>query len=202
MAYTISQTDPATLKTEELLEEISSFKTLAAEVAERYAALLKELKKRRKHHPFMRHPALSFFEEIAAQELDAEAAINLSNREMIKAILPLPRGDQKSISHGTPIQVATRNAAGAIVLDEMPITRMDKAHLKRAFGPDGIRPANEQEELLRAEARITRHGAISVLKDEVALKIGNQKIKPEELAAPLLALGYRLIVSGRTEDAA
>ena len=74
MSYQISQTAPSALSTEELFAEIQSFKALAAEVVARYSLILDELKRRRQSHAFMRHPVLSFFREIAADELAPEAS--------------------------------------------------------------------------------------------------------------------------------
>jgi hypothetical protein len=203
MRYHISQTDPATLTTEALLEEIASFKALAVEVVERYSAILAELRKRRQYHAFMRHPVLSFFQAIAEGSLAPEAALVLGNRELISAIIPLPREKQIEVANGGEVEIATVTASGEIRSDKAPIRRMDPATIRRAFGPEGIRPIHEQAEMLRAEANATeRHGAITVLRDEQVLKIGNQKVKPEELRGPLAALGYRLdLARNATEKA-
>lgn len=192
MRYHISQTDPATLSTEALLEEIASFKALAVEVVERYSLILKELRRRRQFHAFMRHPVLSFFEAIADGALEPEAALVLGNRELISAVLPLPREKQVEIANGAPVEVAVSAPSGEIKVEPMTIRRMDPSTLKRVFGPEGIRPLHEQAEIIRSEGKIERHGAITVLRDEHALKIGNQKVRPEDLRGPLLALGYRL----------
>lgn len=64
--------------------------------------------------------------------------------------------------------------------------------MRLAFGPEGIRPISEQAKIIKSENKTERHGVITVLADECALKIGNQKIKPEDLRGPLAALGYSL----------
>lgn len=194
MRYHISQTDPATLSTEALLEEIASFKTLAVEVVERYSLILRELRKRRQFHAFMRHPVLSFFEAIAEKSLDPYAALVLGNTALIRAVLPLPRERQVEIADGSPVEVVAWPfaASGEPNVEAMPIFRMDAPTLRRAFGPHGIRSVDEQVEILRAEGKVERHGAITVLREEQLLKIGNQKIRPEDLRGPLAALGYRL----------
>jgi hypothetical protein len=195
MAYRISQTDPATMSTEELNEELSGFVALAAEVAERMSLILCELRNRRQRHPAFRHTVLAFFREIADQSLSAEAAILLGNREMIKAVRPLPRDKQIEIANGAPIPVAVQAEDGTIKSEDVTITRMSSDVLRRAFGPSGLRSVHEQAEMIRAEGRVERHGMITVLRDEVALKIGNQTIRPEDLEGPLAALGYRLLLS-------
>lgn len=202
MTYSISQTDPANLSTEEIHKEIASFATLAAEVVDRWAVLLKELSKRRAPHPMFRHPVMQFWESIAEHKLSPRAAVLLADRKrgtMIRAVLPLPIVEQEAIAEGREIPVAVRTEAGEIKADHLPIHRMDPATMNRAFGPEGIRSVYEQTEIIRAVGRIERHGAITVLRDEVMLKIGNQKVKPEDLRGPLLALGYRLDVTPKPD---
>jgi hypothetical protein len=202
MSYHISQTDPATLSTEALLEEIASFKALAVEVVERYSLILMELRKRRQFHAFMRHPVLSFFEAIADGSLQAEAALVLGNRELIAAVLPLPPAKQAEIANGAAVEVAVPTPSGEIKVEPMTIRRMDPPTLKRVFGPEGIRPLHEQADIIREQGKIERHGAITVLRDEQVLKIGNQKVRPEDLRGPLAALGYRLdLARNATEKA-
>lgn len=192
MAYIMSSRDPANMTVEELLKELDGFTQLAAEVAKRVSLVLAELRKRRQPHPFFRHPVLAFFQQIADERLAPEAAVALGNQHMIRAILPLAHDDQIAVAYGRNVAVARLNEKGAVVSDDVPIHRMDAATIERAFGPDGIRPVHDQAEMIRAAGRVERHGMISVLRDEVMLKIGNQKIKPEDLRGPLLALGYRL----------
>lgn len=192
MTHRISQTDPSALSTEELLNEIASFKELAIEVVERYALILSELRRRGHKHAFMRHPVLSFFRSIAEGSLHPEAALLLANRDLITAVQPLPPAQQLEIARGAEVPVATLTDSGEIRSDDVPIHRMDPKMLRRAFGPDGLRSVYEQAELLRAESKVERHGPVTVVRDEQVLKIGNQKIRPEDLRGPLLALGYRL----------
>lgn len=192
MAYQISQTDPAALSTEELLKEIDGFTQLAVEVVQRYALILTELRKRKSFHAFMRHPVLSFFQSIADGAMHPEAALILANKDMISAVLPLPPERQIAVARGEAIPVASVTREGDIKSDDMPIHRMDPGTMRRAFGPEGIRPVHEQAEIIRAEGKIERHGMITVLRDEGLIKVGNQKIRPEDLRGPLLALGYRL----------
>lgn len=192
MTYSISQADPASLSTEELTAEIDSFIELAEEVVARLSVLLAELRKRRQPHPFFQHAILRFWESIANQTLHPKAAIILANRDMIKAIIPLPREEQLEIAQGRYVPVAVTLADGSVASDDMPIQRMDTATLRRAFGPCGLRSIYEQAEMIREEGKITRIGMVTVLRDEVMLKIGNQKIRPEDLKGPLAALGYSL----------
>ena len=192
MAYQISQTAPSALSTEELFAEIQSFKALAVEVVARYSLILDELKRRRQSHAFMRHPVLSFFREIAADELAPEAALILGNRDLIKAVLPLPRERQIEVANGAPIPVAVRTDTGDIRSDDVPIMRMDAATMKRAFGPEGIRTVHDQAEMIREEGKIVRIGMITVLHDQHAIKIGSQTIKPEEIIPALRSLGYKV----------
>lgn len=201
MTYSISQTPPASLSTEELLQEIASFKTLAVEVVARYSAILAELKARKQYHAFMRHPVLSFFKEIAEGSLHPEAALTLGNRELISAVAPLPPKEQLEIARGEPVPVATLTDTGEIRSDDVPILRMDSHTLRRAFGPDGLRPVHEQAEIIRKQGNVQRIGRITVIREEQVLKIGNQKIRPEELKGPLSALGYRIELSRETADA-
>ena len=199
MAYIISRRDPASMETKEIFAEFDGFTALAVEVVERYSALLVELRKRREPHPFFRHTVLAFFQHIADQQLSPEAAIILGNQAMIKAVLPLSHEDQVAVAYGREVAIARISGTGKIVSDDVPIQRMDPATMSSAFGPEGIRPVHEQAEIIRTEGRIERHGMVTVLRDEVMLKIGNQKIKPEELKGPLLALGYTLSVSRSVE---
>lgn len=201
MTYSISQTPPSSLSTEELLQEIASFKTLAVEVVSRYSAILAELKARGQYHAFMRHPVLAFFTEIAAGALHPEAALTLGNKALISAVTPLPPEQQLEIARGATVPVACQTDAGEIKSDDMPITRMDNATLKRAFGPDGLRTVNEQAEMIRAAGKVQRIGAVTVLRDEQLLKIGNQKIAPEDLKGPLASLGFRLVLTRDHPDA-
>ena len=199
MAYVMSKRDPANMTVEELLKELDGFTQLAAEVAKRVSLVLAELRKRRQPHPFFRHPVLAFFQQIADERLAPEAAVALGNQQMIQAILPLAHDDQIAVAYGRDVPIARLNEKGDVVSDDVPIQRMDPVTMARAFGPEGIRTVHEQAEIIRAEGRVERHGMITVLRDETMLKIGNQKIKPEELKGPLLALGYTLSVSRSVE---
>ena len=195
MTYRISKADPSKMATEDLHAELAGFTALAAEVAARMAIILTELRRRRQNSPFFHHPVLSFFSSIADKTLSPEAAVVLGNRDLIKAVLPLPHDDQISIAYGKEIPVAVVNSFGAIVTEAMPIRRMDADTIKRAFGPEGIRTAEAQAEMIRTQSRIERHGMITVIRQEQVLKIGNQKIRPEDLKGPLAALGYSLDLS-------
>jgi len=195
MTYSISQTPTAKLSTEQLLEEIASFKTLAVEVVARYSAILAELKARKQYHAFMRHPVLSFFKEIAEGSLHPEAALTLGNKQLISAVAPLPPEQQLEVARGAMVPVARQTNDGEIRSDDVPITRMDQPTMRRAFGPEGIRPVHDQAEMIREEGKVQRIGAITVIRDEQVLKIGNQKIRPEDLKGPLAALGYTLDLS-------
>lgn len=186
---------PADMSTEELLDAIDSIRALSVEVVEYLSAVLAELRKRRIPHHFFNDRILSFWQEISGNQLAAEAAIGLANRPMIKAVLPLRQKEQIEIAHGKEVAVATVDGRS----EHMPIHRMDGPTLKRAFGPNGIRSIKAQADMIREENRVERHGAITVLPDEVALKIGNQKIKPEELRGPLMALGYSLNLSRNSD---
>lgn len=191
----ISQTDPRTLSTEEIHAEIEGFKSLAVNVLKRWSALLAELKRRRVPNIMFSHPVLKFWESINNQSLDAEAAVLLADKQggrMIRAVLPLPPKQQVAVARGEPVAVAAVTDAGEIKSDDVPIFRMDQPMLKRAFGPHGIRPVHEQAEMIREAGKAARIGAITVLRDEQVLKIGNQKIRPEDLKGPLAALGYSL----------
>lgn len=192
MTYTVSQTDPAEMTAEALLAEIDGFKFLAVDVVERLSLIMSELRRRRLPHPFFKDRILSFWQSISDQTLAAEAAIILANRNMIKAVIPLPRSEQIEVANGREIPVATITPDGHIKSDYIPIHRMDPATLSRAFGPGGIRTVQEQAEIIRAEGRVERIGAITVLRDEQVLKIGNQKIRPEDLRGPLRSLGYKV----------
>lgn len=201
MVYAISRRDPAAMETKEIFDEFDGFTALAVEVVERYSALLAELRKRREPHPFFRHTVLAFYQQIADTQLAPEAAIVLGNQNMIKAVLPLTHQDQIAVAYGREVAIARIDSAGKVVSDDVPIQRMDPATMSRAFGPEGIRPVHEQAEMIRSAGRIERHGMITVLRDETVLKIGNQKIKPEELKAPLMALGYSLKLARNAEVA-
>ncbi len=195
MAYQISQTDPTKMTTEELTAELDGFVALAVEVAARMSVILAELRKRRIPHPFFRHPVLKFFQTIADGSLHPEAAIILGNSEMIAAVIPLPRQRQLEVAYGADIPVAVLTPDGRIKSDDLPIQRMDEPTLRRAFGPEGIRPVHEQADMIRALGKIERIGMITVLRDEQVLKIGNQKVRPEDLTGPLAALGYTIRLS-------
>lgn len=198
MTAHISQTDPQKLSTKEILAEIDGFKSLAVAVVERWAALLKELAERRVGHPMFRHPVMQFWRSIAEQELHPEAVVLLADRDkgkMIRAVMPLSRDMQLEVAKGEPVPVATLTDTGEIKSDHVPIHRMDAATLKRAFGPDGIRPVHEQAEMIRAEGKIIRIGSVTVLEEEGVFKIGNQKITPEEIARAAPRLGYKLVLA-------
>jgi len=207
MTQHISQTDPRTLSTEEILSEIDGFNTLAVNVLERWSLLLAELKRRRVPKIMFNHPVLKFWESILDQTLDAEAAVLLADKrncKMIKAVLPLPPKQQLAIARGEPVPVATLTDTGEIKSDDIPILRMDPATIKRAFGPDGIRTVHEQAEMIRAAGKVQRIGPVTVLRDEHALKIGNQKLRwPEDFEGAARALGYRIeLVRSAAHEAA
>lgn len=195
MSYHISQTNPSTMATEDLLAEISGFKALAVEVVERLALILKELRSRRQPHPFFYDRIMCFWQSIEDGSLDAEAAVLLANRHTIKAILPLPKAEQREIARGKEVAVAIRQSDGSIVRENMPIMRMDQPKLSLVFGAEKVRSFSEQADILRHSGNVERIGMVTVLRSEQLLKIGNQKIRPEDLEGPLKALGYRLVLS-------
>jgi len=198
MTYSISQTDPCSLSTEEIHEEIAGFSVLATEVVQRWAALLKELSTRRASHPMFQHPVMQFWQSIAECKLSPRAAVLLADRNMgtmIRAVLPLPIAEQEAIAEGREVPVAARSETGEIKSDDVPIHRMDAATIKRAFGPEGIRTVHEQAEMIRAEGKIERHGAITVDRIHGRLRVGNQTFTPDEFESAFLALGYKIVLA-------
>lgn len=198
MTYSISQTDPASLSTEEILDEIASFATLAAEVVDRWASLLKVLAERRVSHPMFAHPVMQFWKSITDKSLAPEAAVLLADRskgKMIRAVLPLPRFEQIEVAEGKEISVARLDEDGTLNIEHMPIMRMPSETIDRVFGPRGIRDVQAQEIILRQAARVQKIGAVTVNKEEGIFKIGNQKLTPEDIRPALLELGYSLVLA-------
>jgi hypothetical protein len=195
MTYPIAQKDPDSESTEDLLAEIGAFKTLAVGIVRRYASILAVLRKRGIRHEMFTHPVLRFYRDISEHRLDAETALILGNLHLIKAVLPLPHDEQRAIAMGRLVPVAAIQVDGSIRSDDMPIRIMDSATLKRAFGPEGIRDVWAQSQMIRDQGHVERHGMITVLRDEMLLKVGNQKIKPEDLVGPLAVLGYSLTLA-------
>jgi len=195
MTYKIAQNAPAKMKTADLLAELDGFKQLAIEVTERLSAILVELRSRRESHAFFSHPVLRFFESIADESLNAEAAIILANGPMIKAVMHLPHDQQLAVARGQDIAVAVIQPSGQMANENLPIQRMGPDLLKRVFGDQGIRSVAAQSAIIRQNSKTERYGMVTVLQDETMLKIGNQKITPEDLRGPLLALGYTLELS-------
>jgi hypothetical protein len=183
-------TPPEQMSTEQLLVAIDSIRILSVEVVEYLSEVLKELRARRVRHDFFADRILRFWSSIADQSLAAEAAILLANQFTIKAILPLPRLDQIAIAKGRVVAVAVMQADGTISSDDLPINRMDAATLRRAFGPEGIRSVYEQADIIRNEGKTDRHGMMTLMLDEHMAKIGNQKIKLEDMAELLRMAGY------------
>lgn len=202
MTYIISQTDPSEMSTEDLTAEIDSFIELAEGVVVRLSAILAELRRRRQPHPFFHHSILRFWESIADRRLHPKAAIILANRNMIKAVIPLPHEQQLELAHGKKLRIAVQREDGSIGRDDVPIQRMDARALCRVFGPKGIRSIAEQEAMIREEGKIERIGAITILKGEGLFKVGNQKLTPEEIDRAARQMGYRLILTRSLPDLA
>ena len=196
MAFSISQTDPKTLSTESIYAELEAFTQLAVEVIERWSALMAELARRKQPVPMKNHPVMSFYKSIVDKTLSAEAALLLRNQGLIRCVLPLSRDEQLAIANDRLVPVAVQTEAGQIKSDARPLRLMDPATMKRAFGPDGIRTVHEQAEMIRAKGRVERVGAVTVLRDDHMVKIGNQKLKwPEDFADVARALGTEIIVT-------
>jgi hypothetical protein len=196
MTFQINDTDPKAMSNEALQAEVEQYDELAAAVVERLAHVLKELRARRLPHPFFAHPVLQFWATIADRRLSPKAALALANRHTIRAVLPLPHDQQEAIAAGREIDVAVLDSDGEVQVERMTINRMDQRTLRRVFGSDGIRSLADQEaDLRRMALREKRVGCVTVLRDEQKLKIGNQKVGPEDLRAPLAALGYRLTLT-------
>lgn len=191
MTYSISQTDPAAMTSEEIDAEFAGFIDLAEEVVARMAVLLAEKRKRRQPHPFFQHSILRFWESIADNRLHPKAAILLANRDMIKAVIPLPHKQQLEIAYGKEIATATQDGQS----ENMPIHRMDGPTLKRAFGPEGIRSIKAQSEIIREANKVERHGAITVDRTHGRLRIGNQTFTPDEFDDAFLALGFKIVLA-------
>ena len=181
------------MTTADLIAEVDGFKELAVEVCQRLAAILVVLRKRRERHAFFQHPILRFFEAIADDTLDAEAAIILGNGALIKAVMHLPKDQQRAIAKGQEIAVATVQPNGRIGNENLPIQRMGTEVLKRVFAPEGIRSVQGQAAIIREKGKTEKHGMITVDRDHGRLRIGNQTFTPDEFNAAFLALGYKIV---------
>lgn len=190
MKFQRPNTPPAEMTSEELRNVVDSIRELAVDVVEYLSEVMAVFASRKERHPFMADRILRFWREINDQRLSAEAAIYLANAKLIKPILPLSHDEQIRIARGEPVAIAIMTETGEIRSDDTQIHRMDDATLKRAFGPDGIRTVHAQAELIRAEGKVQRVGMITVLRDQRALKIGNQTIQPEEIAKAMASLGW------------
>lgn len=179
------------MATEEIISELEGFKDLAASIAKRMAILLKELRSRRIPHPLFFHPIMRFFEEISGDALHPEAAVLLGQRKLIRSVLPLSKSQQLDIAKGCDLPVVMIDPSNTIVHSKSSIFQMSPATLRIVFGPDGLRSLAEQEDIIR-KSRCAKFGSITVLSDLSMLKIGNQKIAPEDLKLPLRTLGYDL----------
>lgn len=79
------------------------------------------------------------------------------------------------------------------VVERRHITHLAQSTLERVFGENGIRSVEEQRKDLGAKPNRERVGGIIVDHDETALVISRKHIKPNELIAPLKALGFKLV---------
>lgn len=180
-------TAPADMTTEDLLAVVDGIRALSVDVVEYLSGVLAELRTRRISHHFFSDRILSFWQEISANQLAAEAAIGLANRPMIKAVLPLTQKDQIEITHGKEIAVARDDGA----TENMTIFRMDGPTLNRAFGPHGIRSIKAQSEIIRASAKVEQHGTFKVYPDKGAFRVHGE-VTPEDCRATFLRLGYTI----------
>ena len=200
MMHTTPQTDPDTMTISEKLAEIAGFKDYAVKTVKRLAILMRSLRKDgAKNIPNSTHAVLKFYQEIANETLNPEAAILLKNASMIKAVMHLPHDQQLAVARGQEIAVAVIQSSGQMANENLPIQRMGPDLLKRVFSEHGIRSLKGQSAIIRENGKTERHGMVTVLQDEVMLKIGNQKITPEELRGPLMALGYSLELSRNSD---
>lgn len=181
------------MATEDIISAFGQIQVLAADVVMWYAEALKELRKRGIMNNLFQHAILRFWKSLLDESLSPIAAIHLGNSALIKAVLPLQREEQEEVAMGRPVPVATVTDTGEIRSDDLPITRMDSPTLKRAFGPEGIRPVHEQAEMIRAEGVVKKVGGFTVYANEGAIRC-NRKFSLDELPAVAAQLGYRLTV--------
>lgn len=195
MNRTISQTDPDTMTIAEKLAELAGFKDFAADAVKRQAVLMRSLRKDgHKHIPYTTNAVLRFYQSIADDRLNSEAAVLLANGPMIKAVMPLPHDQQIDVARGREIAVAVVRPDGQVSNENMPITRMGPEVLKRVFSPSGIRSVQAQASIIRRNGKTERIGAMTYYRDEGVIRFGNQRFSEDELRDMLISAGVHWVM--------
>lgn len=165
---------------------------IAAKVI-RASQLLSELQRRKIFHPFMRTSILRHHRGISDGKLSAMAVLTLGgNMPLISAIKALSIEMQERLASGVAVDVAEMTPEGKVITVSRPIIELSGSALERVFGSKGVRSLTEQAKLLGKEPDRKKVNGIMVDKDEIALIFGRMHVRPNDLIAPLKALGYDL----------
>lgn len=179
--------------TTSLVVELDGIAQSIAQHVVRASEILTELRRRKVHHPFMTSSLLRHHKGITDGLLSPTAVVALGgNSVLISAIKSLPISQQEHLASGAGVDVIEMTPEGNLVTVTRPIMELSAPALERVFGEFGLRSLAEQTALFGNGTDRTRINGIIVDRSEVELVFGRKRVKPNDLIAPLKALGYEL----------
>lgn len=186
--------------TSDIRSELDQIISDTSEWMQRASELLIELRNRGEKHPLMSSNTLRHFKLIGGGKLDPAAALAVGgNRNLVRALARMPRGEQYGYATDKTIQVVERLPDGSDVTEFRQITHLSQSALDRVFGEKGLRSLSEQRKLLGSPPNRKRVGEMIVDLDQKVIIIGRRKISAKNLKEPLKALGYALKRDDRNE---
>ena len=185
--------------TSDLVSELANLIGQKTEMIVQACAILAELRARRIDHPAMKNAVLKWFQSINGGRLDAHFVYTFAGvQSLVQAAVGTPLKMQRQWADGANVKLKEVNAAFEIVEVEKPLIRFSRGDIANVFGPAGLRPLAEQEQLLRSKlANVAANSAPKFERVRADVKqgvliIGSKRLRLVEFRDALRALGWRL----------
>lgn len=152
LATRVGEMDTATLR-----GELARALTVTADTLFYLAEIWKELERRGEDLSDLRAGIGRYIPLIAAGRLDASAVVQFAGRPaLLRAMQTLTTKEQRRIATGGQLDVATIGPDGSVIETKVSAALLTGEQIRLAFGEDGIRPLEEQMNLI-ASANVRRH---------------------------------------------
>lgn len=192
-----STEDFSKLSTPELYTKLAQSLQASATAFYRAAAIWAELNRR--GESLQLSGALQWLPRIARGELAAEAVIAFAGQQsLITSLAGMPIDEQRKYAAGETITVAAFAEDGKTTTEAKPLAALSAKEVKLAVDQGQIRPIKAQLNSLKhsrtVAATAPHHSAVTVRPDLGAgvIVIGRARVAPQEIAAALRSLGWRL----------
>lgn len=100
---------------------------------------------------------------IASRRLDAEAVVRFAgNRSVLSAVATLPLEEQRQLAKGGTVPVVSACDDGQYITQKIPASNLKPSQVKLVFDAGRIRPASEQQTLIKPSKQQTRKRTVPV----------------------------------------